>query len=250
MHALMQTFFDRLSTKVGLDETESAAIASCCSEVISVGADIEIIPQGSEPDRLHLLLEGWAYRYVLLPDGRRHISTLLLAGDFCDLDALRVKRLKFGVATLGACRIAGLSRTALHGVMERHPRVAQAFLSLAIAENEVLTRWNLSLGRQTAKERLAFLFCELVFRLLGSDHSDPESKIVFPINQSELGDVLGLSTVHVNRVLQDLRARKLIELCSDELRILDWKGLASLAYFAASYLSVDGENSPRPMAVF
>lgn len=236
MHADLRPFLYRLQTRFELQDDDLAELADCCTDASSVAKDLELSFQGSQPDRLHAILSGWAGRHTLLSDGRRQFSALHLRGDLCEIDALCDGVLEFGVSTLTACRVASFSRRALLDVMTRRPSVARAFLGLAIAENKVLTRWNLLLGRQPAAERLAHFFCELSMRNAEPDERHASS-FTLPLNQTELGDLAGLSSVHVNRTLMDLRSAGLIQLRSSELTITNWKELVALASFRPSYLA-------------
>ena len=233
---MVEEFLDRLERLGALDDTERAELARTCSATRLVDADTDLACEGDQPDHLHVLLDGWACRFVLLPDGRRQIPALLLPGDVADLDALGVERLDYGIATLTPCRVALLSRPALRSAMGRLPGLARAFLALALQENAVMLRRNVSLGRLSAREQVAHLLCELVSRMAADGEASTAGKHSMPLTQVELADVLGLSPVHVNRVLQSLRADKLLRLAGRRLEILDWAGLAAAGSFRATYL--------------
>ena len=134
-------------------------------------------------------------------------------------------------STLTRCRVAILSRPALKAAIERTPNLGRALLALALHENAMLTRRNVSLGRRTAREQVASLLCELVTRLADASGGTRATRHTLPLTQAELADVLGLSAVHVNRVLQGLRADGLVRLASGKLEMLDWAGLVAAAAF-------------------
>jgi CRP-like cAMP-binding protein len=236
MNIEFDSFVDRLSAAAFLDETSRNAIRGSFSDVLTVGSNAEILSQDSGQASLHVLLEGWAYRYDLLPDGKRHISALYLPGDLCDVDGLHARPIDRGIAALTVCRVARLSRAAVLAAMDEFPQVTKAFLHLAINETLVLARWNRLLGFQTAHERMAHLFCELFCRLKVTAETVREGDIELPLSQSELADVLGLSAVHVNRVLQDLRHDKMVRVAKGRLHVLDWERLAALARFEPDYI--------------
>lgn len=227
----MDSFLRRPKAFALVDVSDWNELTATCSGVVEVDADTDLVREGARPDRLHVVLEGWACRYLLVRDGRRQIPALVLPGDVADLDALGCERLEFSVSTLTPCRVARLSRSALQSAIDRTPGLARAFLALAIQENGVLIRRTVSLGRRTAREQVAHFLCELVTRL--NWDADPAAyvKRILPLTQAELADVLGLSTVHVNRVLQRLRADGLARLAGERLEIVDWTGLAAVGEF-------------------
>jgi CRP-like cAMP-binding protein len=227
----LEKFLDRLQRLMPLNTDEAAELARTCGGVVQFEEGSDLVREGARPECLHVLVEGWACRYVLLPDGRRHIPALLLPGDMADLDAFATDRLEYGVSTLTRCRVAILSRPALKAAIERTPNLGRALLALALHENAMLTRRNVSLGRRTAREQVAGLLCELVTRLADASGGTRATRHTLPLTQAELADVLGLSAVHVNRVLQGLRADGLVRLASGKLEMLDWAGLVAAAAF-------------------
>lgn len=243
----MELFLRRINAAAFLNGSEMAELAATCSDVIVVNPKTELVSEGDAPEHLHVLLEGWAMRSLALPDGKRQIPALFVPGDVMDLDALGTERLGYGLSTLSRCRIALLSRAGLRSAMQRGPGLAGAFLALALQENQVLMRRNVSLGGQSARERLAHLLCELVARWRGAGVALRSGQLSFPLTQADLADVLGLSTVHVNRVLQGLRADGLIRLRGVEFEVVDWDGLADAGEFQAGYLGLgaSGASSTR-----
>ncbi len=200
--------------------------AATVGTAFRLDANVDLLRQGDRPEHVHLLLDGWACRTFYFEDGRRQIPALLLPGDLVDLDRLVSDRAEFGVCALTPCRFACLPVAALRSVVERDHELANTVLWLALKEVAILNRRNVALARQTAYERLAALLCELVTRLTESGAPRKET-YTLPLTQSVLGDVVGLSTVHVNRVLQSLRKDGLIRSKGRQLEILDWPGLVA-----------------------
>lgn len=232
----------RLRLLTGLSDTELKAVEDACSNVSRLPADTNVIREGDPADRVHVLLDGWAYRYRDLADGRRQIVALLLPGDVCDLDALYARRLPYGVSTVTRCRVAALTHPTLLELTSAQVGISRALTWLAIAENMVLTEWNVCLGRRSAREHLAHLLCELLVRLSIVGRAEPNGYDI-PLSQEKLAEVLGLTSVHVNRTLQGLRASQLIKLESQRLTILDWPALKAAADFRSAYLQAGSSHA-------
>jgi len=159
-------------------------------------------------------------------------------GDIPDLQSLHLKTLDNSVGTLTLCRVGFIQHEDLRELCHAQPRIADAFWRETLVDGAIFREWMLNVGRREAYGRLAHLLCEMVSRLqavgLVQDHI-----CELPITQSELGDALGISTVHVNRTLQDLRSAGLITLRGGSLEVLDWDGLKRAADFDATYLHQD-----------
>jgi CRP-like cAMP-binding protein len=129
-----------------------------------------------------------------------------------------------------------LSRDRALALLTQYPGIARAFMWLGLIENATLSKWTLSLGRRSAIERLAHLLCELSVRL-GAE-SDEESSFAFPLTQEQIGDALGLTAVHVNRTMHQLRADGLIEIANRYLTIPNIAKLRQAGGFDPRYLHV------------
>lgn len=244
-------FLARLRHLTPLGEQELALIAHSCSPARQVGAKSDIIREGERPERLHVLLDGWACRLKLLPDGRRQIAGLVLPGDVCNLDSLYAQRSDYGVATLTACTIVSIDRAVLRDLATQSAAISEAIGLLLVIENALLIERNASLGRRSAREHLAHFLCELLLRLTHVGQAR-DNGYTLPITQEDISDVLGLTSVHVNRVLQGLRNEGLIQQRGHDLVIREWCALREMADFQTSYLhlengeesTLDGEQAP------
>lgn len=214
----------------------AAALDQLPGEVIALGSDVDILRDVNAGARLHMLLDGFAVRHRLLADGRRQICGLLVPGDLCDLERLLSFRSGDGVTSLTACRLYVVSRHAVGDIIGSDAGVAKAFLELALRENARLAQWTVCLGLLSARERLAHFFCETYLRLDAIGRSDGDGGCMMLLTQQELSEVLGLSTVHVNRVLQDMRSEGVIRLSRERLTIVNWTRLAAIGHFEPDYL--------------
>lgn len=216
-----------------------------CRDAKPVRARSDIVLGGNPSGHVHVLLGGWACRTRTLADGRRQITAFLLAGDICDLDNLYIDPPAETVSTLTECDVVAIPTTRLRKLLQRDPGFAEALGWLAAREKVVLGARIASLGQRPARERIAHLLCELVTRLRAGGEAAGDSCRI-PLTQEQLGEALGLTTVHVNRVLQGLRAEGIVSRDGDRLTIHNWGALQAIACFCPSYLHLDGRRSdPR-----
>ena len=230
-----------LARRFEISSEEERVIHDSVAEVRDVRSDEIVIRAGEQLNVSLLLLEGWLARSKDLEGGDRQIMQLHVAGDFADLHSFTLKRLEHDVSTLSDCRIAVVPHERLRGMTENHPRLTRIYWFLTNVDAAIQRELTLSLGRRTALSRMAHLFCELNLRLeavgLASD-----GRYEFPLTQRELSECLGLTVVHANRMLQELRRRGLIELGNGRLRILDRAGLETIAEFDPSYLYLERQK--------
>jgi len=224
----------KLSTIIDLGDEDKAELRNMCVDARNLPPRRNIIREGDRPDHVHLVVEGWAARYKLLPDGARQITAFLLPGDFCDLHITILNEMDHSIATLTRAKVAFIPRARMDAITDR-AGIAKAFWWATLVDEAVLRAWIVNIGRREAVEAVGHLLCELYCRMklvgLTTDH-----QFELPLTQEELGDALGLTAVHINRVLQRLRADKLIALESGALKILDYQGLEALAGFNPNYL--------------
>jgi CRP-like cAMP-binding protein len=205
-------------------------------------ADTDIAVQGDVPRSAFVLTHGIACRYRLLADGKRQILTFLIPGDVFDLHGFLLKAMDHSVGTLVPTRLAAISRTMVFDLFEHHPRIGAALWWSALQEDAINRERIVALGRRSARGRVAYLLCELVWRQravgLGEDHA-----IRLPLTQVELADTLGLTSVHVNRTLQGFRRDNLIALAHHRLTLLDVERLQKIAGFNQDYLHLGGATT-------
>lgn len=225
-----------------LSAADRLALHGLARSVRAVGRHQDLLRDGDSPRHVSLVLEGWACRYKQLEDGRRQIVAHVLPGDFCDGYLLVLRALDHAVGTLTPVRVAEIPSTALMEVLDQHPRIMQALWWETLVAAAIQREWTVSLGQRTALERVAHLFCELFWRLrmIGLTEGDT---CPLPLTQVEIADTLGLTNVHVNRMLHQMRGAGLIVLKSKRLTILDLPALQDIALFNAGYLHLEREGS-------
>lgn len=206
-----------------------------------LGRGEDIVHEGDQPRQVNLILDGWAYRYKTLEDGRRQIAAFLLPGDLCDMRMFLLKQMDHSVGAVSPVTVAQIPRDTILNLIDLHPRVSRALWWTSLVDESIQREWTTNLGQRDAVERMAHLFCEVFVRLrtVGLTHGN---SCDLPVTQSELGDATGLSTVHVNRTLQELRARALIALKGKTLTIPDLEALQGTALFNPAYLHLDRDG--------
>ena len=179
-----------------------------------------------------------ACRYKLIGGGRRQILSFHIAGDVADLQTLHVHTMDHSVATLTQATVAFLTHDSLRDLAARFPSIAAILWRDTLIDAGIFREWMIGMGRRSAFGRIAHLFCELYLRLeavgLAGEHRCP-----LPISQIDVGDAMGLSNVHVNRVLKDMRGQKLITLRSGMLLLEKWDELIRVSEFDPTYLHLE-----------
>jgi two-component sensor histidine kinase len=218
-----------------LDEAEQRAFEGICSKPIAIAAKSDIDPGGKASPKLYLVLDGWFARYRETGLGLRQTLSISLAGECLNPEALYLDSSTIGLSALTDGSVVAIEKADLQALAAERPNIARTFQHFLAAENMVLSEETARLGRRTARERLAHFMCEMVTRLdrvRPADHRGHH----FPLTQDQVADALGLTVVHVNRTLQDLRAMNLVEWRAHRLLILDWNKLADIASFDPAYL--------------
>lgn len=228
----------KLRVRDDVSAEEERAIRGLISHTVDVPADHVFIHAGRDLNESALLLEGWMARAKDLQSGQRQLAELQLAGDFVDLHGFTLKRLDHDLITLSRCRLAIVPHERLKELTDRHPHLARLYWFMTNLDAAIQREWTLSLGRRTAIARMAQLFCELRLRLRVIGQAQHDS-FDFPLTQVELGECLGLTPVHVNRTLQELRRRGLLELQQRRVKMLDVEALESIAEFDSRYLYLE-----------
>ena len=233
----------RLQAYAKLSQDDLAAIDRLSRRGLrEVAARRDLIREGDPPKAVNLILEGWACRYKTLPDGRRQIVSLFIPGDLCDLNIYILKEMDHNIGAITSLRVAEIAREDFERLMIEHPRITQALFWNELVTVAIQREWTLNVGQRTAYERIAHLLCEMFLRLETVGLTDGDS-CNFPLTQVDLADATGLTAVHVNRTLQELRRNGLIELQSKTLVIPDFKALKAAAMFNDNYLHLNHEGA-------
>ncbi len=231
----------KLRARDEISAEEEKAIRSAVSEEREYRADHTFIRAGEEISFSTLLLDGILCRYKDLKNGQRQISELHVAGDFADLHSFTLKYLDHNMMTLTPCRVALVPHERLREITEAYPHLTRVYWFATNLDAAIHREWELSLGRRSAVARVAHLFCELQMRL-GIVGLADESGYALPLTQTDLAECLGLTAVHVNRTLKELREGGLVEFRGGRVDLTDLAGLRRVAEFDPAYLYLDGKR--------
>lgn len=239
---MIDAHLKKLRARDRISADEEAAIRLAISEVRKVRADVTVVQHGQELGECMLLLDGWMARTKDMSDGQQQISELQFCGDFVDLHGLTLKRLDHNVTSLTPCKVAVVPHQNFRQLLGRHPHLARVYWTMTNIDAAIHREWTASLGRRPALSRMAHLFCEIYerLRIVGQTHGN---KYDFPLTQQELAECLGLTSVHINRTLQELRKRGLIEVYKKLVTIPDLTALKAAGEFDTDYLYL--ERRPR-----
>jgi CRP-like cAMP-binding protein len=231
----------KLESVFTLTEDERQALETLPMQIAVIKDDQDIVREGDRPSRSCLILSGFACTYKVTAGGKRQIVAFTMAGDIPDLQSLHLKVLDISISTISTCRVGFIPHEALREICNRYPRIAAAFWRETLIDASIFREWVMNVGRREAYQRMAHVLCELLVRLravgLVEDHVCD-----LPITQGEFADALGVTTVHVNRVLQQMRADGLIETKGTQVRIPDWDRLKQVGEFDPTYLHLEQED--------
>lgn len=225
----------KLALFLSLSEAEQEILTNLRRQRRAYPAASELLLEGDPTDKVYLLEEGWAYRFKLLSDGRRQILSIAIPGDF-----IGVRSGLFGIAdhaasSLGEIKVAVIPVAEILDLYRDHPRLATAVSWTSAHEETMLVEHIVRLGRRNAYERSAHFLLELLQRLQAVGLSDGRS-FNLPVTQEFLGDLLGLSVVHVNRTLRRLRSDGLLTIEGARFTLRDVDALVEISDFESSHL--------------
>lgn len=231
----LRSFTQKLESVADLDPEERAAIERLPATIRTLEPGQDIVRQGDRPTQCCLIVEGFAFRYKMLRGGKRQILSFHIPGDIPDLQNLYLDVMDHSLGALVPTQAAFIPHGAIRDLAGRFPRVFGALWRETLVDAATYREWIVGLGRRSAYARTAHLLCELLVRVkavgLTSDYS-----FALPLTQAELADALGLSIVHVNRIIQLLRSRNLVTMRGGKVTVGDWEGLRTAAEFDPAYL--------------
>ncbi len=238
-HAGQQRFLRKLKSIAEISPQDEQALLGLPMSVRSYPARHDLVRDKERPPACHLILDGFACCHKSLADGRRQILSFHTPGDVPDLQGLHLETMDYGVSTLAPTVVGHVSLASLHDLTRRHLGIAHAFWRDTVIDGAIFREWMLGLGRRTVRERISHMLCEMALRFEAVGLAGDDRAYEMPTTHTDLGDALGLTVVHVGRVLQELRQEGLIMFEAATLRVLDFDGLARICDFDPAYLHQD-----------
>ncbi len=225
----------KLSRLVDLTDSDVAALEAATAHPRRYAARNDLIREGDETGPMFVVLEGWICRYKILPSGTRQIMAFLIPGDACDLHIKLLAEMDHSIQAITPATVATVSRGEMQTLMHDHPNIARAMYTAQLVDEGVMRAWIVSMGRRSSVERVAHLICELYLRARTIGLTQ-DSEFALPLSQLILADALGMTAVHINRVLKELRLAGALALGRGSATILDPKKLVQIAGFDDNYL--------------
>jgi CRP-like cAMP-binding protein len=218
-----------------LTDEDKRLLEGASRQVVEFSPREDIITEGDRPDDVHLLLEGWAGRYKTLPEGARPIMAFLIPGDICDLHISLLNRMDHSIGALSRCKVAFIPRETILTIMKENQQLTNALFWSTLVDEAILREWLVNLGHRPADKRVAHLICEMMLRSKSVGLTSDDS-FDLPLTQEELGDSMGITSVHMNRTLQFLRSEGFITTNGKRVTVTDTDRLIAFAGFNPIYL--------------
>lgn len=225
----------KLESIFTLTEDEKQALQNLPIQIKNIKSHQDIVRIGDSPSQCCLVLEGFACVYKMTIEGKRQILALHVPGDLPDLQSLHLKVLDITIASISPCSLGFIQHDDLRLLCERYPRLVAAFWRETLVHGSIFREWLVNNGQREAYTRIAHLICEFMVRLkaVGLVY---DATFYMPATQVELADATGITPVHMNRVLQALRADGLISTESTQMTVPDWQKLKEAGDFDPLYL--------------
>lgn len=243
----LQRLVLKLETHARLPSSERKKLLELPLTLKRFEANQDIVREGELTKQCCLVAEGLVCRYKIVGDGSRQILSLHLPGDIPDIHSLLIERMDHCLGTLTPAVVGLISHDAVRALTRASYRISEAFWRETLIEAAIYREWMVGIGRRSAPSRIAHLFCEFITKMAAIGLSDGVT-CNLPLTQPEIADALGLSTVHMNKKLREIREAKLVRIRANRLTILDWKGLCSLADFDPDYLHLQTSAAKIEMA--
>lgn len=237
-HSALAGFLTRLSLHSVLSDEEQQAVLTLAGQSVQVPAKRDLVIPAETVGHAILVAEGTLGRFDLMRNGARQITALHIPGDMCDLHSVVAPKTGWGITALSAATVLNVPHDGLARIAESHPNIAIAFWRDTVLDASVLAKWIGNMGRKNALARVAHLLCEMGVRMERVGLGQRQA-YAFDLTQEQLGDVVGLTPVHVNRTLRALRDEGLVTIKGRMVEILDWDRLAVEAEFVTAFLLFD-----------
>jgi CRP-like cAMP-binding protein len=225
----------KLAVSNVLNEDDVRAIHNLPTRVREFKAHEAIATEGERPQESSVIVEGFAFRCKTTSSGARQILSINIPGEIPDLQSLHLKLMDYDLVSLTRCKVAFVPHEAIKALTRTHPNVANALWRETSIDAAIFREWVVNVGRRSGHARVAHLLSEVYDRLkaIGRARDD---MFDLPITQTELSDCVALSSVHINRVLQDFRKQGFLRVNRSKFQLLRSAELKELADFAPAYL--------------
>lgn len=235
---IADTLIKRLRTTATLNEDDIQAIQSLPVVVRQYRPEQAIVREGDRPSECCLLVEGFCIRAKTTSDGRRQIVSIHIEGEIPDLQSLHLHVMDHDLITLTECTLGFINHGALRDITRRSPNVAAAFWRDTLVDAAIFREWIVNIGQRAGTTRLAHIVMELRERLRVIGKVEGSSFVV-PLTQEQLGEAMGVTSIHANRILKQLQNAGVLKFQRGRVTILDEAKFRDAADFERLYLHLD-----------
>jgi CRP-like cAMP-binding protein len=235
MPAALSPLLTRLKRTSALSDQDVEAINKLPIDMKIVKGGHNIVATGDRPSACCLIIDGFVMRAKSTTNGKRQILSIHQPGDIPDLQSLYLHVMDHDVSTLGESVLGFIPHAPLRELIRARPTVAEILWRDTLIDAAIFREWILNVGQRSASSRIAHVLLELFSRLKLIGRVKNNS-FQLPLTQIHLGDAVGVTSVHVNRTLQELRSQGLVEVANGLVLIHDEKKLTEIAGFDPLYL--------------
>ena len=241
----LQGLVDVLELRSILSDDDRQAILALPCTLKSLSPGSYAVREGEPPTGCGVLVSGFAYRQKLTGDGGRQILSIHLPGEALDFQNIFLNVADHSVQMLTRCQLAVIPRADIQRIVRSSASIGHAILVNILVDASIFREWVLNVGRRDAKSRLAHVLCELAVRLDAHGLAE-DMGYHLPMTQAELADSLGLTPVHLNRVIRSLELDGLINRSKRDISFPDWERMRDIADFNDRYLHLAVQKSSEP----
>ena len=236
-------FARKIASYVSLGEGEIQAVSDLYKRRRTFDAGLDMIAQGDVDHSAFILAKGWAFSFKILAEGDRQIVNFQIPGDFLGVRSMLFRTSDHFVEPITQIEASEVSKTELFQTFAKTPRLATAVLWAVSRDEAMVVEHLVGVGQRPAAERTAHLLLELGARLRLVGLAD-KTGFDCPLTQYHLADAVGLTAVHVNRVLRDIREAGMMTFQNGRVTFDDYESLVDFADFDRTYLDQDGPVMP------
>jgi CRP-like cAMP-binding protein len=234
----MGLFLKRLLLRSALTGEEQRAILALTGETFRFAPHTDIVSPGEIVESTCLVTRGLVARYDQMLNGERQITSFYIPGDMCDLHSVVMPKTSWSITAISPATVLRVPHRRLRDLCIHYPAISLAFWRDGTVDASIFAKWVGNLGRKNAKARISHVMCEMGLRMEAASLGTRTSYDL-PMTQEQFGEATGLTTVHVNRTLQEIRGAGLLAFRNGRVEINDWESLAETAEFDPSFLMLD-----------
>jgi CRP-like cAMP-binding protein len=225
----------RLNMVSGLDDADIAAVRSLPIIVRQWEGGRAVVSDGDRPKECCLVIEGFCVRSKTTTSGQRQILSIHIAGEIPDLQSLHLHAMDHDLITLVPSTLGFVSHTSLRSLTRARPSIAEVLWRDTLIDAAIFREWIVNVGQRPAASRLAHVVLELRTRLIVTGRARRDS-FEMPLTQEQIGEALGITPVHANRIVKQLRDEKIVDISRGRVMVLDETRLEEIAQFDDRYL--------------